>query len=85
MARHSPIDELGALRTLVQELRSRLPPMSERQLNDVGMYMLRACWLGSGEPLELVLEPVIYDDPAKPALSLVVDNGFAGASTGSGC
>lgn len=48
-----------------------MPPLSDRQAQDIGMYMLKAMWLGAGEPIELVLEPVTYGDPKPSHLRLV--------------
>ena len=68
---YPPDEEFGLLIILVADLRSRMPPLSDRQAQDVGMYMLKAMWLGAGEPIELVLEPVTYGDPKPSHLRLV--------------
>lgn len=62
-------EDLLVLRALVDELRSRLPAMNERQYQDVGMWMLKAFWHGKGEPPAVVFEMPDYD--RKPTLTLV--------------
>jgi hypothetical protein len=64
-------DKFDALKALVAELRGRLGNLTERQSQDVGMWLLKALWLGEGRPLSDVFEPVFYDRPQRPALRLV--------------
>lgn len=64
-------ETLEPLRALVSELRGRLGPnLSKRQCDDIGMYLLKAVWLGEGKPLSLVFEPINYE-PERPNLRLV--------------
>ena len=65
-----PRDNFGELKTLVAELRGRLPPnLTKRQYDDIGMWMLKACWLGEGKPLNEVFELPTYDE--KPKLNVI--------------
>lgn len=65
-------DDLEVLRTLVSELRGRMPPnLTERQYQDIGSWMLKAVWLGQGVPYTEVLA---IDTPEQPRLRLVSSN-----------
>jgi hypothetical protein len=64
------LTEFVALQALVSELRGRLPAnLTEREYADVGMWMLKALWLGQGQPLNVVFETVTHDQ--RPRLRLV--------------
>lgn len=71
--------EFPVLQALVAELRGRLPPLTPRQFSDVGDWMLKALWLGRGEPIAEVL--ATPHAPARPVLRLVGDGGSDVIST----
>ena len=55
-------EELLGLRSLVDQLRARMPPLTRRESADIGHYILRAFQLGQGASIEEVTRPVTYDD-----------------------
>lgn len=60
-----------AMRALVHNLRSVLPPLTEGQSQLVGLYILNAVYVGEGEPHDLF--PVLHE-PERPRFS-VIDGG----------
>ena len=62
-------DRLLVLRALVGELRERLAPLTQDQRDYVGMYLLKAVWLGEGKPIAEVLEH--WEPERRPKLTIV--------------
>lgn len=61
-------EDFDALKALVGELRERAAPISPSVWDHIGNYMLKAYWLGSGEPVSKVFAAV---EPEHPGLHLV--------------
>lgn len=60
--------EFLSLQTLVHNLRSVLPPMTEGQSQLVGLYLLNALYLGAGDEFDTF--PVLREEP-RPALTVI--------------
>ena len=55
-------DRWACFQAVVTELRARLLPLTAEQWQWVGIYMLKALWLGEGKSTNEVLQLKIYDE-----------------------